>query len=358
VTIINYLKRYKEQLDPLLENYFEEKLRQARQIDPLAEEAVAIIKDFTLAGGKRVRPAVQYYGYLAAGGKKEERIVKATMAIELAHSFLLIHDDIIDKDAVRHGVATVHERYKRIAQKYFLQTNSEHFGNSMAMIAGDMASSMANEIIFNADFEPSVILKALDRLQQIIYQTIPGEMIDVVLEAKRTATEEEILRMHKGKTARYTFEGPIQLGYSLAGKDNEDEALKHLSDYAINVGIAFQVRDDILGVFGDEKKLGKPVGSDIREGKQTLLVIKALEKGTTSQKKVIQQLLGKEDLTSEELKEFRNVIAATGSLDYSQELSQKLIEQSLAELAKVEFADEEAKVFFQSIAEYIIKREK
>jgi geranylgeranyl diphosphate synthase type I len=358
VTVIDYLRQYKKQLDPFLETYFEEKLRQARQIDPLAEEAVEIIKDFTLAGGKRVRPAVQYYGYLAAGGHKEERIINASMAIELAHSFLLIHDDIIDKDTVRHGVATVHERYKKNAQKYFPQADNEHFGNSMAMIAGDMAASMANEIIFNADFEPSVILKALDHLQKIIYRTIPGEMVDVVLEAKGGATEEEVLRMHKGKTAHYTFEGPIQLGYSLAGKDDNDEALKHLSDYAVNVGIAFQIRDDILGVFGDEKKLGKPVGSDVKEVKQTLLVIKAFEKSTPAQKKKLKRLLGKKDLSIDELAVFREIIVATGSLDYSQKLSQDLVSQALKDLTKVSFAEQEARAFFQAIAEYIIKREK
>ena len=202
---IGLLKKYKKRLEPHLETYFENKLKQAKKIDVLAEEAVDLIRNFTLSGGKRLRPAVLYYGYLAAGGRDEERIIKASMSIELTHSFLLIHDDIIDRDEKRHGVSTLHEDYKKIAQKMFPKTEATHFGNSMAMIAGDMAGSMGNEIIFNSQFQPERIVKALDKLQEIVYVTIPGQMIDMVLEAKGKATEKEVLRMYEGKTAGYTF---------------------------------------------------------------------------------------------------------------------------------------------------------
>lgn len=352
---IGLLKQYKKRLDPFLERYFEEKLRKAKEIDPLSEEAVELIREFVLSGGKRIRPAVMYYGYLAAGGKEDERIVKTSMSIELTHSFLLIHDDIIDKDKTRHGISTLHETYKDIAKKFFPNTDKEHFGNSMAMIVGDMAASMGSEIIFNAEFQPEKIIKALDRLQHIVYVTIPGEMVDLVLEAKGKATEEEIMRMYEGKTARYTFEGPIHLGAVFAGAD--DEMLKNFTEYSIPLGCAFQIRDDILGAFGDEKKLGKPVGSDIIEGKQTLLVVKAMEEGSHKQVKMLKELLGKKDITYVEIDNFRQIIEDTGALNAANKMSQQLIGKALESLKKVNIENPESKIFFEGIAKYIIERQ-
>lgn len=355
VQALELLKNYKEKVNPCLEKYFKEKLHQAGKIDSIAEEAVCMIRDYTLAGGKRIRPAVLYYGYLASGGTEEEKIVEASMSIELLHSFLLIHDDIIDRDAKRHGVDTMHERFRKISSKYGISKDDEHFGNSMAIIAGDMTASMACDILFNSQFSSDVIIRALDKLQEIVFVTIPGEMLDVIMGYSKRATEEQILKMHEGKTARYTFEGPAHLGCLLAG--GEDEILKNFSEYSLPLGRAFQVRDDILGVFGDEKKLGKPVGSDVIEGKQTLLVIKALEQGDKSHKEKIKRYLGKKDLSKDELEEFRQIMKETGSLDYSQKLAEKFVGESLESLSKINFKSREAKDFFEGIARYMVARD-
>lgn len=353
---LELLKKYKKTVDPCLKKYFEHRVKQAGKIDPLAKEAVKIIADFTLSGGKRIRPALVYYGYLAMGGKPGIEIIEASMGIELTHSFLLIHDDIIDRDETRHGTVTVHEQYKKIGKKIAPKKDSVHFGTAMAMVAGDMAAAMANEIIFNAKFPPEIIIKALDKLQDIVYVTIPGEMLDVVLEMKGSASEEEILRMYEGKTSRYTFEGPLHLGALFFGAGASE--LKHFSDYAIPLGKAFQIQDDILGVFGDEKKIGKPVGSDIIEGKQTILISKVLEKGNREQKNIIKKYLGKKDLSENELETFRRAIRESGSLEYSRDLSEKLVNESLRALDKIEFKNEEARIFLEGIARYIIEREK
>jgi geranylgeranyl diphosphate synthase, type I len=353
---IELLKNYKKILDPELKKYFDRKIKQSRRVDPLAGEAVKMIADFTLASGKRIRPAMVYYGYLASGGKDGPEIIEASMAIELVHSFLLIHDDIIDRDDMRHGVPTLHERYRKIGQRIAPKKNAEHFGNSMAMIAGDMAAAMANEIMFNAKFPPELIIRALDKLQDIVYVTIPGEMLDVILEMKGKATEKEILRMHEGKTSRYTFEGPLHLGAILSGNGGENN-LKAFTDYSLPLGKAFQVKDDILGVFGEEKKLGKPVGSDVIEGKQTILVLKALEKGSGNQKNIIKKCLGKKDLSKKELEEFRKVIIDTGSLGYSEDLAKKFAGDSLCALDQIGARNPEANDFLLGIARYMVERE-
>lgn len=355
---IEILKDYKKRLDPFLKEYFVEKKRQAQKIDPLAVQTVEVIEKFVLSGGKRIRPALVYYGYLAAGGKDGEDIIKASMAIELAHAFLLIHDDIIDRDSRRHNIATVHETYRIWGEELNLDENdAAHFGNAMAIVVGDIAYSMANEVLYDASFEDGTILAALKKIQEIVYRTLPGEMLDILMEARGTATEEEIMRMHEGKTARYTFEGPLHLGVTLAGKKEDTQLLEALSAYSLSVGKAFQLRDDILGIFGDEKKLGKSVGADIIEGKQTLLIIKALEFGAKEQKRDIGKFLGKKDLTLSELEIFRNIIKETGSLSYSQRLSEKLVVEALFALKEVQFGNVSAKNFLEGIAGYIIKRE-
>ena len=350
------LKNYKKKVDISLKKYFARKIEQARKSDPLAKEAVKMIADFTLASGKRIRPALVYYSYLAAGGRDEKKIVEASMSMELTHTFLLIHDDIIDKDATRHGVPTIHERYKKIGRRWVGSVDSEHFGNSMAMLAGDMAAAMANEIIFNCPFSPQIIVKALDKLQLIVYTIVPGEMLDVVLEIRGNASEKEVLRMYEGKTSSYSFEGPLHLGTLLAGVDDPG-IIKKYSQYSMPLGKAFQIRDDILGIFGREKKIGKPIGSDVIEGKQTLLVVKALELGNKTQKGIIKKYLGKTDLTGRELEEFRSAVSESGSLEYSENLADKFVTQALEAIEKIDFKNKEAKEFLIGLAEYMVKRE-
>ncbi len=352
---VEILKKFKKDFEPHLEAYFAEKIRQAGEIDVIAEEAVTMIRDYTLAGGKRIRPAFLYFGYLAAGGKEKEKIMKVAPSVELLHSFLLIHDDIIDRDATRHGVDTLHEKFKKMARKYKIRKDYEHFGNSMALIAGDMAASMACDIIFNSDFPDEVVMQALDKLQKIVFVTIPGEMIDVIMSYSGEANEEQILKMHEGKTARYTFEGPLQLGCLLAECD--DELLGQFSKYALPLGKAFQIRDDILGIFGNEEKLGKPVGSDILEGKQTLLVLKALEFSGREEKKLIKELLGKNSLNKNEIESFRSIIKSTGSLQYSENLARKFAEEAKTALSEIKFKSRKAEIFLRDIADYIVRRE-
>src|SRR4030042_3407612 len=348
------LLNYKKILDRKLAQYFAKKLREMREFGPSAKNAVKSIRDLVLAGGKRVRAGFMYWGYRAAGGKEFEKIIEASMSIELTHIFLLIHDDIIDRDDFRHGVATVHKKYERLAKRYFKKTDPKHFGDSMAIVVGDIAAAFGNDIIFNSRFSPERKQKALSRLQEIVVNPVSGETLDVMLEAKGKATEKEILEIHRNKTAKYTVEGPLHLGALLAGASANK--LKILSDYAVPVGIAFQIQDDILGAFGNEKKLGKPVCSDLREGKKTLLIVKALKFGDRKERKIIGSLLGKKSINEKEVELFRNIVRKTGSLQYLQNLGGKYVKKSKIAIEKSDF-DEDTKEFLAGIADYIVSRE-
>jgi geranylgeranyl diphosphate synthase type I len=348
------LAGFKKKIDVEIEDYLTRTIKETEKIDKTVAGAIKQAKKIVMSGGKRARAAFMYYGYLAAGGKDMKRILKTSVSIELTHLFLLIHDDIIDRDNKRHGIRTIHSYYEELGKRFFKNKDFKHFGNSMAIIIGDTIGALGSQVIFTSGFDTDLIVKALNKLQKIVSMTVIGESEDIRIENKRKATENEILKMYEYKTAKYTFEGPLHLGAILARAD--EQFLKSLSSYAIPAGIAFQIQDDILGIFGSEKKLGKPVGSDVRQGKQTILVAKALEKANNRQKNILEETLGKKDLTVRELDDFRKIIVETGSLEYAQDLSRRLVYQSKKALDNLKI-NNEARDFLAGMADYMINRE-
>ncbi len=355
--ISQQLEAFKARLDPLIEAFFDSVIRDLEKEDDLVAEALGHVRSIVLSGGKRLRSAFMYYGYLGAGGTKRDTILHTSMSIELIHSFLLIHDDIIDRDDRRHGVETLHKRYAEFGRRFFPEKDIEHFGNSIALVMGDMLCSYGNDIIFRADFPKERIFEALSCLQNVIACTVIGQARDIYMEYKRDASEQEILNMYRNKTARYTVEGPLHLGAILAGASQDH--LKHLSAYALPLGIAFQIQDDILGMFGSEERIGKPVGSDIEEGKLTLLVARALKNSTPEGQVRIRELLGRGRLLTEaERQEFCHLIQETGSLEQVKSLAQEYIDEGKRALEHLRAeVTPETYEFLEGIAEYMTKRE-
>lgn len=351
------LKDFKARLDPKIAAYFDMTIKRMQAEDFLVAEAISQVKDLTLAGGKRLRPAFMYYGYLAAGGHEEEILLDTTVAIELIHMFLLIHDDIIDRDDLRHGVPTLHERYARWGREYLHLEDGAHFGNSIAIIVGDMLFALGNDIIFRSGFQHEKVFAALSTMQQIVSHTVVGQAKDIYMEYRGEAPEAEILKMYENKTARYTIEGPLHMGVHLAG--GTPDLRKVFSSYALPLGIAFQIQDDILGIFGNEDRTGKPVGSDIAEGKITLLVSRALEKASPSERQELEKLLKLgTKLTLSDIVRFRDIIVKCGSLEYAKELVARHIETGKQALIQSTVSmDAEAKDFFLSVADYLANRE-
>jgi geranylgeranyl diphosphate synthase type I len=348
------LAEFKKKVDPQLDIYFSRMIAENEKKDKNIGDAIRCARDITMSGGKRARAAFMYFGYVAAGGSDLSEMLKTSISIELIHSFLLIHDDIIDQDELRHGVKTIHTVYEEFAKQHFKNKDAAHFGNSMAIIIGDMINSFGGQVLFESKFSPALVIKALHEMQKIISSTIIGQAEDIYIENRGYASEKEILQMYENKTAKYTLEGPLHLGAILAGAD--ESILKALSAYSIPAGIAFQIQDDILGVFGQVKKTGKPVGSDVRQGKQTLLVAKALEKAGAKDKLTLQKCLGKMDLTEAELDEFRAIIKSTGSLAYAENLATELIAAAKHEITGANI-DNVAKEFLFGIADYMLNRE-
>lgn len=351
------LKDFKEKIDPEIEKYLSRIIKETEKVDENVADALRHVRKIILSGGKRARAALMFYGYLAAGGKNFKEMLKTSVSIELIHIFLLIHDDIIDEDIFRHGVVTIHTHYEKIGRKFLKNKNPEHFGNSMGIIVGDMMAALGNQVLFESNFSPKLIIEALIKLQKIVSLTIVGETEDIYIENMGRANEEEIMRMYENKTAKYTIEGPLHLGAILAGADQK--FLDALSAYAIPIGIAFQIQDDILGVFGMERKTGKSVGADVRQGKQTILVAKAYEKADKSQKKILDTTLGKKDLAANDLENFRRVIIETGSLSYAENLAKDLIKKGKKAMVNSNLRisiKKDAADFLLGVADYIIQR--
>ncbi|MFZ2154045.1 MAG: polyprenyl synthetase family protein [Candidatus Moraniibacteriota bacterium] len=349
------LLAFQKMVNPELNKFFNNVIADSRKNNFITTDALKQVKKITMSGGKRLRPALMYWGYCGVGGQDEKELLKTSISIELIHIFLLIHDDIIDNDPKRHGVETVHIKYGKLGKAMAKrETDHQHFGNSMGIVVGDIVGALGNKVLFNSKFAPDLVVRALSRLQDIVARVAIGEAQDVFIEHRGIASEAEVLDMYKNKTAKYTIEGPLHLGAILGGA--EGPLLDRITKFAVPVGIAFQIQDDILGIFGDEKKIGKPVGSDIREGKQTLLVVRALKNANKKQKERLLELLGKKDIQETEIEEFRNIIRQTKSLDYANNLAQKLITEGKNELNNIGF-NQPTQDRLAALADYLTQRE-
>lgn len=355
---LSILKDYKTRIDRQMSDFFDAKIKEAEKIDKSSVEVMRNLKEFNLRGGKRIRPSLMIHGYKCikeTDAEKEKNLVFASLAIELMEGFLLIHDDVLDQDELRRGGPTIHKAYER---KYSDVRNisPRRFGESIAIVAGDMQNSLANEIILNSGFPEKTIKDFAKKYHEIALKTEYGWLCESMLAAKKIESikEEDIMKVNTYKTAAYTIEGPLHMGALLAGAEEKD--FRILSDFAIPLGQAFQLQDDILGMFGDEKKLGKPVGSDMGEGKVTLLIVKALEKLNERDKKTLLNVLGKNDISMKDIGNVKRIITDSGSMDYSKNLAEKLIMQAKQSLEKAEFR-REGMDFLLGIADFLIKRE-
>lgn len=330
---MNTLSEFKKNFDRELLAYLDIKSRQLTKINSKTAILIKEIRKMVLAGGKRLRPAFCYFGYLAAGGKNKKAILRASLALELGHIFALVHDDIIDNSLVRRGKPTV---FKKL-------------GVSGAILAGDLACILADEIFTNLPFPSQATQKAKQYFDLLKEEVVAGEYLDVL----GGKTEKEVLKILEYKTARYSIVRPLQIGATLATA--KDEVFKIFEDYGVPLGIAFQIKDDILGMFGKEEVIGKPVDSDLKEGKKTLLVIKTMEQAEKREKRKFAYLLANKRVTRKDLEWVRKLMVKTGSLDYSQNLAQKLVNQAKSTIADYPF-EKEGKEFLLEIADFVLKR--
>ncbi len=352
-TAKDYLAWFKKVFDKQLLAFLHEKRKEAKEINPEAAVLVDEIIRFCSSGGQRVRPAFVYSGYVASGGKAKEAVLYACMSVELLHVFALMHDDIIDNSDLRRGEPTTHKKFEHFHTEKKLLGDKESFGLSSAILAGDLALSFAEEVLTSAPFPQERLRKVRYFFDQMKTQVIYGEYLDVLGGYKKTLTEDEVLQILEYKTAKYTVERPLHIGAMLAGADYKN--IEIFSRYGIPFGQAFQMQDDIVGTFGDEKEIGKPADSDIKEGKKTILLIKTYERATASERKLLKEVVGNQNATVGQIEAVKKLMKEKGSYDYCVKLSRELLRQA-GRAIETEKLSSEGHRFLISAVEHLEQR--
>ena len=281
-----------------LERFFDEKRAHAQRLSPRAEELVAAVAELTMRGGKRLRPLAIYAGYRAAARDEHpdfEEVVTLGASIELLQTYLLIQDDWMDDDEERRGGPAAHVAFKR-------QVGDSKLAASLAILAGDIAAGFAFELLHATRFPPRRAAAALQAFTTMHFEVVCGQQLDLL-------GHEAVTLVHHLKTGSYTVRGPVTLGALLG--DASDEQLQALERFARPLGIAFQLRDDVLGTFGDTHSTGKPAGHDLREGKNTALVSEARTLLSAADRDRLDEVLGNPLATT------AAVDAVTGALERS-----------------------------------------
>lgn len=320
-----------------------------RLVDADLAEPIESLRELVLAGGKRLRPAFCHWAYVGAGGSPGDAlVVDAGAALELLHTFALVHDDVMDGSSRRRGLPAVHERFIARHGDSSWRGEGRRFGEGAAILVGDFAFVYADQLFGDA---PPVARRVFDELR---IELCVGQYLDLVGTASASSDPAEASRIARYKSGKYTVERPLHLGAALAGR--LDDLTDALSAVGLPLGEAFQLRDDLLGVFGDESVTGKPVGDDLREGKLTPLVAAAAGRADSSGARLL-QLLGRHDLTDADILQLQQFLVECGARDEIEVSIERLVDQSLGALGSAPISDE-ARVALEELAMFVAWRDR
>jgi geranylgeranyl diphosphate synthase type I len=285
-----------------------------------------------LAGGKRLRPAFCYWGFRGAGGDAahDDAALRAAASLEFLQACALIHDDVMDGSDTRRGLPAAHRRFAGVHRGAEWLGSPESFGIGAAILLGDLCLSWADEVLLTAGFPHDAIGRGKAVYDVMRTELMAGQYLDLLEQARGGGSVDRALRVVRYKSAKYTIERPLHLGAALAGAT--PDVIEAYSGYGLPLGEAFQLRDDILGVFGDPDETGKPAGDDLREGKRTVLVAIAVERSTPKQAAVMRRYLGDPALDATGVAALREIIGDTGAKDYTENLIAELLETALGAL--------------------------
>lgn len=347
---------YKKSINDEIEKYSEKTAKETLQkYGKSASIVTGAYLEILNRGGKRVRGALVMCGYEMCGGKDTELTKKVALAIEMMHAYILIIDDIQDRSLTRRDGPTAHVILAEYHHKKDLAGDSEHFGKSMAMNAALFGSHSANSIIADLEIDAATKNKLIEQINKTMMVTAHGQTNDIMNEVVASVSEQDLNNVLLWKTAEYTFLNPLQMGMILAGAD--ESTIKNIQPYAEHAGVAFQISDDILGIFGREFETGKSPVDDIREGKRTILITHALKKTTNGNKNFLIHMLGNKDITPAEFERCKDIIKACGALEYAQKELRVQIEKAVDSLQDLKSSISlEGYDFLAGLAKYLASR--
>jgi len=264
-------------------------------------------------GGKRLRPAFAYWGYRANGAPDSDSLVSACTSLEFLQACALIHDDVMDGSDTRRGKPSIHKQFEALHNQSNWSGSAAGYGTGTAILVGDLALSWADEMLYSSGLDSSAISRAKEEYDVMRTELMAGQYLDLLEQVRHDITPERASTVIRFKSAKYTIERPLLMGAAIA--DANDSIKTSLSEYGLALGEAFQLRDDVLGVFGDSETTGKPSGDDLREGKQTLLIAHTRELASKQDVSSLNESLGNAELSTQHIVELQNII---DSCDQSQ----------------------------------------
>jgi geranylgeranyl diphosphate synthase type I len=322
-------------------------------IDPALADVCDAVEEFVLRGGKRLRPAFAYWGYRGAGGVDSDEIVAALSALELVQASALIHDDLMDRSDTRRGEPAVHRRFEARHTARGWRGGAAAFGDSAAVLLGDLTLVWSDGLLHSSGVAVQDLARARPVFDEMRAEVMVGQYLDVLTQATGDTSVERAGMVARYKAAKYTVERPLLLGAALAGAAPAVSAA--YSAFGLPLGEAFQLRDDILGVFGDPAETGKPAGDDLREGKRTYLVASAFAAASATDRGELDAGLGNQGLDDEGVTRLRAIIRDSGALDRTEERIAALKAAALDALGTAEI-DAEARDVLHDLADAATRR--
>ena len=292
------------------------------------------LREYLLRGGKRLRPISMIAAYEGFGGQIDAKIYRASISVELLHASSLIHDDIMDESLTRRGGPAFHVLSEEWFSSLDVGRVPGNVGISVGILGGDSLLGLGLEALYSSGFASDQADLAAAEYVKAYRRLIEGQLMDIYLSCKEELpSEEEVLLMLSLKTGAL-FAASLKMGALLA--EAPSSVIDALENYGLRVGVAFQIRDDILGLFGDPKITGKPADSDVKEGKRTLLIVRALSACTEEAKRRALSILGNPNATDQDVEFVRDLVRDTGSLDYAERKAIKLINDAREALRELQ----------------------
>lgn len=350
---IEYSKKYIPKINNAIKSIYDRKLNSIK--NPFLKDYYSELKDYFLSGGKRIRPLLCIASFNAFNEIQDDKIVSPSVGVEFLHNASLIHDDIIDKDNFRRGKPAFHFRFRNYHQRYNLKKmNDIDFGNSIGIIGGDSAFFLGLEAYLFNNFNNDLNLNAIKHYEQAFIDIADGVLIETDMVNQKDLTTSDYIRMISLKTGAL-LEKSILIGASYAKVD--ENILKDLSIYGINLGIIFQIIDDILGTFGDEKVTGKPTDGDIREGKKTCLLIDAMNTLEDKERVKLGELIEKPDMTNREVQSVKDLFLKADVSKSCKDLANSYFQEARLSLDRLKSETNQSEMeFYEDLLNFVRDR--
>lgn len=347
---LDVLDKYRQRISEALQRYWAAAQPLAGQRLTVPEkQALNYLKEFSLRPAKRIRGSLTLFAYERLSKKDNPSIINAALAVELVQNYFLIIDDVMDRSETRRGGPSVHWQIMKDAK------TSEHLANMLAVTVGLMASHLAQLKLLEVDEKAQNLIEASRILQDNILVTAYGQIDDLYNQLGRDSKEAEIITMYERKNSYYSIINPLAVGAALAGK-YDAKTLSQIEKIGRPAGVAFQIQDDILGMFGQEEVTGKSANDDLREGKLTLLMLYTLERASSEQAALVRRVLGNQTASASEIERVKDIVKTSGALEAAAKKANDYAGQSKKELASATIFDSQAKEFLSNIIGFLVSR--